>query len=920
MSGYDISVALVLLGSIFGLGYSLLGIGLVLTFRSSGFINFAHGAVGLFAAAIMGVVVNGYAVPYWLGFLGALILAALIGAGLEMVVVRKLSGAPKVLAMVATLGTGQALLLLALSSTGGGLGGANFPQPPWLPDIELNAYVSPSAFGLLVLSPVVVGALWLFLNRSRYGVAIRFASSNPDAATLAGVDPNQMAMLSWALAGAISAFTAMLLIPNQATVTPDTLGPDFIIRGLAVAAIARFSSLPIAFVAGIGLGIVEQIVATNPSSNGYFDVVLFIVVLVGVFTTARSSRDETEPWGAVTERASLPERYRSVWVLRHLGWVIGAGAAVVAAVVPIFASNQTAFIISTVLAFAIIAMSVTFLTGLAGQLSLGQAAFAAIGAVAAVEVVERTDSLIAGIAAAGVTGMVVSALVGLPALRVRGLLLAVATLAFALATSSWLLRQGWAFGTGVSTRPISVFGREITDSGSYYFVALGAFIFVLVLAVVAKNSSFGRDLQAVRDNEQASRVFQINSRRVTLAAYAFSGLIAGIGGAVLAFANSFVSAAVFEPTASIDVVAIAVVGGLGEMTGPLLGSALLIGIPEYFTLELSALAGLNAAWLILILEQPRGLVGLGESTRRSAIDWVAARFGVDTDGAWNAGIDETERNTNVSALQARSTGDESPESSNALLEVTHVSKRFGGLTAVDDVTLEVVDGEILGLIGPNGAGKTTLFELISGFVKPSAGRIVYEGRDITGASPDARSRLGLVRSFQNASLFPTMTPLDVVAMAEQRAAGRHLVLGGGRHDREIETAATDTLAVFGLAELATQPIAQLSTGARRLVELAANVALRPRLLLLDEPSAGIAQAETEALGVVIEQIRGSLGVTVVVIEHDMPLLTTVCDRMIALEIGAIISEGTPAEVQSDPAVVRSYLGDDPAAIARSGTR
>jgi len=169
--------------------------------------------------------------------------------------------------------------------------------------------------------------------------------------------------------------------------------------------------------------------------------------------------------------------------------------------------------------------------------------------------------------------------------------------------------------------------------------------------------------------------------------------------------------------------------------------------------------------------------------------------------------------------------------------------------------------------------------------------------------------MGLVRSFQNASMFPTMTARDIIMLAQQHAAPTSAI------DRSVN----DTLRMFGLSALADQPVRRLSTGTRRIVELAANLALGPRLLLLDEPSAGIAQAETEALGSVIEKIRDSYGITIVVIEHDMPMLSAICDRMIALELGSIIAEGTPAEIQSNEAVIRSYLGDDPIAIARSGS-
>ena len=915
MGSFDVSGPLLLLGTIFGLGYALLGIGLVLAYRSSGFINFAHGSIGLVAASMMSVVVNDYGVPYWVGFVGALIVAALLAAGIESFVVRKLATAPKVLSMVATLGAAEALLLLSLSFSKGGLGGGSFPQPPGFPRFDLTVFVSPSATALLFLSPVVVGGLYLFLQRSRFGLAIRGAAANPDSATLAGVDPRHMAMLSWALAGGIAAFAAMLIIPNQSTVTADALGPDFIIRGLAVAALARFANLPIALLAGLGIGMVEQIMISNPEATGWFEIALFVLILAGVALQVRAGREQPERWSSLAPSRRLPDSYREVWLIRNLGWVVGGAAAVAAALVPLGISNRSAFVLSTVVAFATIGISVSFLTGLAGQLSLGQVAFAAIGAVAGVRVAVDTGSLVLGLLCGGAVGAVVSAAVGLPALRLRGLLLAIATLAFALATFSWLLRQDWAFGAGLSSRPASVFGIELNTSRAFYFVALAVFVAVLAVATVLRRSSFGRSLVAVRDNEAAARVLQIAPRRLLLQGYAFAGFVAGVGGVILAMSNTFVTRSIFTPSDSINVVSLAVIGGLSELTGPLFGAAYLIGVREFFDLELSALAGLNAAWLILILEQPRGIHGLLETTRRNLIDQIARLRGIDPVSARNEEADHEAGAARVaSAVSAPPT-----KSGGTVLEVRGLTRSFGDLVAVDDVSFTVEDGETLGLIGPNGAGKTTVFELVSGYLRPHAGTVLFEGADVTGMPPEARSRRGLVRSFQNAPLFPTMTPRDIVFLANQRAHHHGFVVGGSRAERALDNHTSETLAMFGLSGLADQPVSELSTGTRRLVELAANVALRPRLLLMDEPSAGIAQAETEALGAVIAQIREVYGITLVVIEHDMPLLTSICDRLIALEVGAVIAEGTPAEVQADPAVVQSYLGGDPSAIARSGS-
>ncbi|MCE2512006.1 MAG: ATP-binding cassette domain-containing protein, partial [Acidimicrobiia bacterium] len=826
MGGFDVSGPLLLLGSIFGIGYALLGIGLVLAYRSSGFINFAHGATGLLAASAMSVVVTDYGVPYWLGFAGALAAAGLLAAGIEALLAGKLASAPKVLSMVATLGAGEALLLLALSFAKGGLGGGSFPQPPGFPQFELTVFVSQSATALLWLSPVAVGGLYLFLQRSKYGLAVRGAAANPDAATLSGVDPRHMAALSWALAGALSAFAAMLILPNQSTVTPDALGPDFVVRGLAVAALARFANFPVALAAGLGIGIVEQVLASNPDSTGWFEVALFVLILAGVALRVRSGRDQAEPWASLAPSRRLPDAYRGVWLIQHLGWVLGGAGAVAAALASVWISNRSAFLLSTVIAFATIGISVSFLTGLAGQLSLGQVAFAAIGAVVGVRVATETGSLTLGLLCGGATGAAVSAAVGLPALRMQGLLLAVATLAFALATFSWLLRQDWAFGAGLSSRPVSVLGFELSDSRGFYYVALAVFLVVLAIAAVLRRSSFGRALVAVRDNEAAARVLQIAPWRLLVTAYAFAGFVAGAGGVVLAMNNTFVTRSIFSPGDSINVVAIAVIGGLSELTGPLLGAAYLIGIREFFDLELSALAGLNAAWLILILEQPRGMHGLLAGTRRNLIEVIARLHGIDPDTAEAPRPGSAAPATAPAAVPGSSGG-----AGGTVLEVRGLSRRFGDLKAVDDVSFSVTAGETLGLIGPNGAGKTTVFELVSGYLRPQAGSVVFDGTDITRLSPEARSRRGLVRSFQNASLFATMSPREIVFVACQSAAGDRFVLGGSRAERAIENRADDTLAAFGLAAVGDQPVGLLSTGTRRLVELAANVALRPRLLL-----------------------------------------------------------------------------------------
>ena len=570
-------------------------------------------------------------------------------------------------------------------------------------------------------------------------------------------------------------------------------------------------------------------------------------------------------------------------------------------------TNQHAFVLAVVFGFAVVALSVSLLTGLGGQLSLGQVAFAAVGALAAVPVLRETGSLAAAMACAAAVGGIVAAAVGLPALRVRGQLLGVATLAFTLMASGWLLRQDWAFGrTGVSAPPRRLLGLELTTSRSYYYAALAAFVVAAAAAGLVRRSGFGRRLRAVRDNEDAARALRTRATLVKLGSYASAGALAGLGGAVIAFASTQISAALFTPRGSVDAVSIAVIGGLGGVVGPLLGALYLIGIPRLFDLGLTPLAALNAGWLILILEQPRGLSALLVKVRDGYCGAVARRRGLAPESAGEPALGaqvpddlapaQAQPSLRLGTAKSPAAGERAGrERAEDLLVAEGLSKRFGGTRAVDGVSFSVAAGDRLGIIGPNGAGKTTLFEMIGGFVRPDSGSVRFAGADVSSHPPERRSRAGLVRSFQNARLFPTMTVLETLELAASANPARPDPSG--------------LLRYFDLGRWASQPLSTVPTGTRRLVELAACLALSPRLLLLDEPSAGIAHSETERLAVVLDQIAADHGVTFVIIEHDVALLTEVCDRMMALEVGRVIALGPPAEVTSHPDVIRSYLGD-----------
>jgi ABC-type branched-subunit amino acid transport system ATPase component/ABC-type branched-subunit amino acid transport system permease subunit len=846
--------------------------------------------------------------------------------------------------------------------------------------------------------------------------------------------------------------------------------------------------------------------------------------------------------------------------------------------------------------FAIFVCSLVVLTGWAGQISLGQLAIGAISACVAGRLAQHGHNFFYCMAAAAIVGVLIAVALGIPALRIRGPFLAVTTLAFAVATGSYIVNHQyfpWLVPdqTKDIPRPILFNKFDLTSEYSIYYVVLFALVLTMAIVWRLRTSRTGRTLLAVRDNSRAAQSYGISPIRAQLTAFAVSGFVCGIAGALFAYQQQRLSTSLLDPSSDITVFAVAVIGGLASLPGALLGASYLtwVNYSSFTKQVLSRLFASAIGVLAILLFVPGGLGGALYSLRDRLLRLVARRrelhvpslladslqleeteimpvaiheslsaqeallvvsglevsygkaqvlFGVDlhvergeilallgTNGAgkstvlsaisglvrpqagqisfdgqdtthvtpqaaleagivlvpggkavfptltvaehlrlagWiyeksdpqhvaaatergleifpilrerrdqKAGnlsggeqqmlalaqaliakpkllmIDElslglapviveqlleivraiheggttivlVEQSVNVAvslaqraiflekgtvrfsgptdellergdimravflgaaAGQGRDNGgvelDKRPfvaacehcgHEHGVALEVKDLAVRFGGIQAVDGVSFEVRAGQILGLIGPNGAGKTTVLDLISGYLAPTVGRVWLQGEDVTQLSPDVRSWKGLGRSFQDARLFATLTVREAIAAALERHVPVRDALAAfvlspavKISEREVDARVDELVELMGLEAFADKFVGELSTGSRRIVDLACVLAHGPSVLLLDEPSSGIAQREAEALGPVLLDVRDRTGAAIVIIEHDIPLISSISDELIALEVGRPIARGAPDEVLSDPQVVAGYLGGSDVAVQRSGAR
>lgn len=623
-------------GAIVGGLTALVALGMALVYRANRIVNFAQGDLGGLPAVLVVLLMTASGWPYLVSVGVGVVAAIVLGAVIELVVIRRFFDAPRLLLTVATLGLAQ--LLAAFAVLLPDLWDVQLVADRIEPPFDLRFEVSPLIFSAndviaLIVGPLAIVALAVFLRYTSAGIAIRASAESADRASLLGVPVKRLQTLVWAAAGLL-AFTATFLRAGIVGLPVGfALSFGILLRSLAALMLGRLTNLPAITASAIALGVLELAVAWNASSPLLIDPILALVVVCALLARRRSvDRSETSEaatWKAAEEVRPVP---RELAGLREVRTVRLAGAAVllaVAVVLPHLLSVDRSLKASAVLIYGIVGISLVVLTGWAGQVSLGQIAFFAFGAVIGAKATSDWGlDLTLALAISALLGAVVAVVVGLPAIRVRGLYLGVTTFAFALATTSYLLNRrffDWIPQSRIE-RPDLLGLVNIESATAMYYVALGGLLAVLVAVRGIRRSRTGRVLIALRENEPAAQSFGVSATRAKLTAFALSGAIATFAGCLFVHHQQAIGVTPYQPGQNLAVFTMVVIGGVGSVPGALLGALYLRGTQWFLPPDWQFVAsGVGVLLVLLIL--PSGLGGLLYRVRDAWLRWVARRHG-----------------------------------------------------------------------------------------------------------------------------------------------------------------------------------------------------------------------------------------------------------------------------------------------------
>jgi len=909
------------LGLAAGVLYAGVGIGVVTTFKATGVVNLAQVGFGMWGAFTFAVLrqdgrlvlpVPGIPTPSLGGpattataMVIALVMAGLLGGASYLLVFRPLRGASTVANLVASTG----LLAIISSLIVLQFGTSAVPVDRFLPqggvDV-LGAAVPIDRLWAAGITLVVALALAAWFRWTRTGLALRGASESQFHVALARWSPSRLALIGWTLGAVVSAGLTMLVAP-AVSLSPVAFGL-LIVPGLAAALIGRLSSVLAACAGGLALGGAQALIASWSTKEwwpdfarvGVAQLVPFLAVAVVLTVMGSRLPFRGDPVGARLP-AVRPARPRPVVV---------AVAAAIGVLALVLTSGTYRFGLITSMALAVLALSIVVLTGYTGQLSLAQAAVAGVGGFTIAKFgtgIPFPLNLILAAVVASIVGVVI----GAPALRIRGAQLTIVSMAGAVALESLVFKNpSFAAQSGEMIPAPRLFGMDLAIRRGNDIARLPFGLTVLVVLVLASCAvacvaagRTGRRFFAVRGDERAAAAAGIDVARTKLVALASASFVAGLAGGLLGMVRGQLTADSFTLFVGISAVAYVTIGGITRVAGAALAGALgALGI-VYVLLDQSISFGKwyglasGIALVASVVQNPDGLAANLDDRLRA---WRARRARA-RDATALPDDSRPASSPGRPMIEALGVG-ERP----SVLAVQGLRVAYGGIRAVNDVSLEVRGGQILGLVGPNGAGKTSIIDGICGFAA-SSGSVELDGAALDGRRPHQRQRAGLARTWQDGGLFEELTVVEHLAVVADAARpgdlGRDMVSRTGT-DRDHLLGILDA---WGLADVAERRPSELSVGRRKLVDIARAVAGDPAVLLADEPAAGLDSWESEELARRLRDYADS-GRAVLLVEHDLAFVRRVCDQLVVLDFGSVIARGDPEPVLADPAVAMAYLG------------
>jgi ABC-type branched-subunit amino acid transport system ATPase component/branched-subunit amino acid ABC-type transport system permease component len=903
----------IVIGLSVGSVYGLAATGLVLTYKTSGIFNFAYGALASVSVFIFYELhdVQGWPWPV-VGGLCVFVVGPVLGYLLELLS-RQLAAADRTLQIGAMVG----LIVWIVSITGIMFSNTSGIFPSFLPTTTvrmLDVNVQWEQIIVAVVGFAAAGALYAFLRFTRRGVELRAVVDDPDLLSVTGTSSVRVRRLAWMIGSSFAALSGLLIAPNlQLSALALTL---LVVQAFSAAAIGYFTNLPLTYVGGLLTGVAGALatkyVVNVPWLIGFPSSLPFVVLFIVLLVTPRGklvvrsfvvARRIPPSWHAPV-RARLYSGVVFLAVLCAVPWLVGTDLA----------SYTSALIM------VILILSLGLLLRTSRQVSLCQYGFAAIGAAAMGHFTSAGIPWLFALLLAALVAVPVGAFIAIPAIRLSGVFLALATLGFGILLEQMVYTMGWMFGPSSNglptTRPdLSVAGFQLGSDEGMYFVVVAFVAVIAVTVAVLTETRLGKLLRAMGDSPVALDTYGVNVNVIRVLVFCISAFIAAVAGALTASVNTYAIGSEFPSFSSLVLVTIVIAVVLGDPWYAFVAAAGLTIIPVYLTggnvTEIILAVSAVGAVLVPVFRDrmqvtpPRAIQEFADwiSTHPPRRASAAARLAAAEPAAAPA-------DTAGPALVPATRSPRPPGSTS--LSVESLTIRYGGALAVDNVTLTVRAGMITGLVGPNGAGKTSIFNVCSGLVKPSAGRITLHGTDVTHASPSQRARLGLGRTFQRVQLFESLDVRSNITLARESAlAGSNplrQVVGRRGDAREIDRAVAAAIELTGVGAYLDKPVDHLSTGQRRLVELARVLAGPFDTVLLDEPSSGLDPAETEHFGEILGRAVAERGLGVLLVEHDMALVQQTCAHVYVLDYGSMIFEGTAQQMLTADSVRAAYLG------------